>query len=79
MFPATIYLSLAVLALILPAAHAFSPGFPYGSKKIRGVNLGGWLLLEVRYHPFNGPNALTFWTAMDNTIHFRQHGRFSHY
>ena len=22
-------------------------GFPYGSTKIRGVNLGGWLVLEV--------------------------------
>ncbi|KZP25280.1 glycoside hydrolase family 5 protein [Athelia psychrophila] len=24
----------------------FSPGFPYGSEKVRGVNLGGWLVLE---------------------------------
>jgi glucan 1,3-beta-glucosidase len=22
-------------------------GFPYGSTKVRGVNLGGWLVLEV--------------------------------
>lgn len=22
-------------------------GFPYGSEKVRGVNLGGWLVLEV--------------------------------
>lgn len=31
---------------------AISPGFPYGSQKVRGVNLGGWLVLEVRllYH-----------------------------
>ncbi|KAF8527568.1 exo-beta-1,3-glucanase [Hysterangium stoloniferum] len=27
-----------------PAADA--PGFPYGSQKVRGVNLGGWLVLE---------------------------------
>ena len=27
----------------------FSPGFPYGSQPVRGVNLGGWLVLEVRY------------------------------
>lgn len=25
----------------------FSPGFPYGSEPVRGVNLGGWLVLEV--------------------------------
>ena len=25
----------------------FSPGFPYGSQPVRGVNLGGWLVLEV--------------------------------
>ncbi|KAE9390725.1 glycoside hydrolase family 5 protein [Gymnopus androsaceus JB14] len=27
-------------------ASAVSPGFPYGSEKVRGVNLGGWLVLE---------------------------------
>jgi hypothetical protein len=26
---------------------AISPSFPYGSEKVRGVNLGGWLVLEV--------------------------------
>lgn len=26
---------------------SFTPGFPYGSEKVRGVNLGGWLVLEV--------------------------------
>ncbi|KAG5641066.1 hypothetical protein DXG03_006270 [Asterophora parasitica] len=25
---------------------AISPGFPYGTQKVRGVNLGGWLVLE---------------------------------
>ncbi|GJJ13378.1 hypothetical protein Clacol_007630 [Clathrus columnatus] len=25
---------------------SIKPGFPYGSQKIRGVNLGGWLVLE---------------------------------
>ncbi|KAI0275226.1 exo-beta-1,3-glucanase [Gloeopeniophorella convolvens] len=24
----------------------FTPGFPYGQEKVRGVNLGGWLVLE---------------------------------
>jgi len=32
--------------LALPTALGLTPGFPYGSKKIRGVNVGGWLLLE---------------------------------
>ena len=26
---------------------AFTFGFPYGTTKVRGVNLGGWLVLEV--------------------------------
>jgi len=30
-----------------PAAAGITLGFPYGSKTVRGVNLGGWLLLEV--------------------------------
>jgi hypothetical protein len=38
----------AVLGLsFLSSALAFSPGFPYGTTKVRGVNLGGWLVLEV--------------------------------
>ncbi|KAJ7878589.1 glycoside hydrolase family 5 protein, partial [Mycena leptocephala] len=37
----------AVLGLsFLSSALAFSPGFPYGTTKVRGVNLGGWLVLE---------------------------------
>lgn len=26
---------------------ALNYSFPYGSQKVRGVNLGGWLVLEV--------------------------------
>ncbi|KAF8716095.1 hypothetical protein AX14_012427 [Amanita brunnescens Koide BX004] len=37
---ATVVLSLS----LLPSVSAW--GFPYGSEKIRGVNLGGWLVLE---------------------------------
>ncbi|KAJ7720769.1 glycoside hydrolase superfamily [Mycena metata] len=37
----------AVLGLsFLPTALAFTPGFPYGSEKVRGVNFGGWLVPE---------------------------------
>ncbi|TFK41849.1 glycoside hydrolase family 5 protein [Crucibulum laeve] len=41
----------AVLAAIvgisvIPSVIALTYGFPYGSQKVRGVNLGGWLVLE---------------------------------
>jgi glucan 1,3-beta-glucosidase len=26
---------------------AINPSFPYGQQQVRGVNLGGWLVLEV--------------------------------
>ncbi|PPQ67919.1 hypothetical protein CVT25_000331 [Psilocybe cyanescens] len=31
---------------LLPSIYALAFGFPYGSQKVRGVNLGGWLVLE---------------------------------
>ncbi|KAJ7361425.1 glycoside hydrolase family 5 protein [Mycena albidolilacea] len=31
---------------LISSAVAFTPGFAYGSTKVRGVNLGGWLVLE---------------------------------
>lgn len=40
-------LSLAVLGVsAVPSVLSFQPGFSYGSEKVRGVNLGGWLVLE---------------------------------
>jgi aryl-phospho-beta-D-glucosidase BglC (GH1 family) len=48
-------LSLAFLLATFPVAWSvptwntqvpFSPSFPYGSEPVRGVNLGGWLVLE---------------------------------
>lgn len=39
--------SLGVLSLF-PVVLSLTYGFPYGSQKVRGVNLGGWLVLEVR-------------------------------
>jgi len=32
--------------LAFPSPTFLSPGFPYGSQPVRGVNLGGWLVLE---------------------------------
>jgi len=36
-----------IFACLLPAALAFSPSFPYGTEKVRGVSLGGWFVTEV--------------------------------
>ena len=41
-------LALTVFTRGAPADNPINPGFPYGSQKVRGVNLGGWLVLEVR-------------------------------
>ena len=50
-------------------------GFPYGSQPVRGVNLGGWLVLEVR--PGIYYTAVIFLTgaltAMDHPESIRQH------
>ena len=40
-------LNLAAACLFSSSAFAFSPSFSYGSSKVRGVSLGGWLVLEV--------------------------------
>lgn len=42
------FLALIGLSFFRSVSSQFSPGFPYGSEKVRGVNLGGWLVLEVR-------------------------------
>lgn len=41
--PLSAVLALAALAR---ADNPINPGFPYGSEKVRGVNIGGWLVLE---------------------------------
>lgn len=41
------FVALLSLSVSLAAAQAFEPGFPYGPQKVRGVNLGGWLVLKV--------------------------------
>lgn len=35
--------------VVSPGTLAQTLGFPYGSEKVRGVNLGGWLVLEVSF------------------------------
>ena len=36
-------------------------GFPYGSQKVRGVNLGGWLVLEVSQRSSGGMLLVVPW------------------
>jgi len=45
-FPSLIALALCALSL-LPSVYGLSLGFPYAAQKVRGVNIGGWLVLEV--------------------------------
>jgi glucan 1,3-beta-glucosidase len=40
------------------ADYPISPGFPYGTdQKVRGVSLGGWLVVEVR-RPNHPPHTV---------------------
>jgi len=57
----------AAALAFFPAAFAFSPSFPYGSEKVRGVSLGGWLVLEPWITPTlfdntGNPNIIDEWT-----------------
>lgn len=49
--------TLALVAVFFSSALALSLGFPYGDDKVRGVNLGGWLVLEVRLSLARRPNS----------------------
>jgi len=73
MYPALSIASfLASLPIVLSVPHwdtqsPFNPGFPYGSEPVRGVNLGGWLVLEPWITPslFDGtgnPAIVDEWT-----------------
>ncbi|KIP11128.1 glycoside hydrolase family 5 protein [Phlebiopsis gigantea 11061_1 CR5-6] len=63
-------LSLVVLTLlprIVLGDNPINAGFPYGSQKVRGVNLGGWLVLEPWITPSlfdntGNPNIVDEWT-----------------
>lgn len=41
-------IALLGLSLMSPVFSQFIASFAYGTEKVRGVNLGGWLVLEVR-------------------------------
>ncbi|KAF8625182.1 hypothetical protein AX15_005491, partial [Amanita polypyramis BW_CC] len=45
MVPRRFLVAIAFGVSLLPSVFGQS-GFPYGSQKVRGVNLGGWLVLE---------------------------------
>jgi hypothetical protein len=42
-------------------------GFPYGSTKVRGVNLGGWLVLEVSRNEASSDRHIV-WTAVADSL-----------
>jgi hypothetical protein len=73
----------AAACLFSSSAFAFSPSFPYGSKKVRGVSLGGWLVLEVSTQGHSLlckcvlTRALTR-TALDHPKPIRQHWKPEH-
>ncbi|KAF9055866.1 exo-beta-1,3-glucanase [Panaeolus papilionaceus] len=47
MFPTKLLVVPLILSSVIPTAlSALTFGFPYGRTKVRGVNLGGWLVLE---------------------------------
>ena len=71
---------LLLLALCITPRITSAFGFPYGSQPVRGVNLGGWLVLEAR--PGIYFTAVTFLTgaltAMDHPESIRQHRKRRH-
>ncbi|KAI0036399.1 exo-beta-1,3-glucanase [Vararia minispora EC-137] len=55
------------LAALVTADAPVTPSFPYGSTKVRGVNLGGWLVLEPWITPSlfdntGNPKIVDEWT-----------------
>ncbi|KAF8640742.1 hypothetical protein AX17_000393 [Amanita inopinata Kibby_2008] len=68
--------AIALSASFLPSAVGLNFGFPYGSRKVRGVNLGGWLVLEPWITPSmfdnTGDNRIvdewTFGLYQDRTV-----------
>jgi hypothetical protein len=77
-------LSLLVFGLAtLTNVQAISPGFPYGSQKVRGVNIGGWLVTEVGLlkTPIHERFGVTddVFIAMDYPFPLRQHWKCSDY
>ncbi|TDL20936.1 exo-beta-1,3-glucanase [Rickenella mellea] len=66
--------TLSSLYITSQADNPISPGFPYGSQKVRGVNLGGWLVLEPWITPSlfdnTGNNAIVDeWTFCQYQSH----------
>lgn len=60
-------LTLGLLSRLALGDNPINAGFPYGSQKVRGVNLGGWLVLEPWITPSlfdntGNPNIVDEWT-----------------
>lgn len=60
---------------LLGAVFAISPVFNYGKDEVRGVNLGGWLVLEVRFSifPSQGVLVTAISPALDHSISIRKY------
>ncbi|KAF8968788.1 exo-1,3-beta-glucanase [Flammula alnicola] len=57
-----VFVTVVACSSLVPSVLALQYGFPYGKEKIRGVNLGGWLVVE----PFTTPSL--FDNTGDNRI-----------
>ena len=84
MFALNLSSLLTVALFILSSAHSsysYTWGFPYGSQKVRGVNLGGWLVLEVGFQIIQRVQTrvsvpqLTTYPALDHPFAIRQDRR----
>ena len=67
---------LSVMVSLSAASSVLGWGFPYGQQKVRGVNLGGWLVLEVSVCPFPKPSHSIhpYLPAVDHSLSLWQHG-----
>jgi len=64
---------------IVPTVHPLNTGFPYETQKVRGVNLGGWLVLEASSRPLAHivmtGSITTRLSAMAQAFPIRSHGK----
>lgn len=69
----------ALLARNVVGDNAINPSFAYGTEPVRGVNLGGWLVLEVCSPVVRFMGALLQQRlAMDHAQIVREHGQRQH-
>jgi len=70
--------ALIAFSAIVPTVHPLNTGFPYETQKVRGVNLGGWLVLEASRplaHIVMTGSITTRLSAMAQAFPIRSHGK----